>query len=143
MTLENIKAATMDIVDTKAATADIAAATVSDSAKLFPEVLKMVQKVDGGVSGLVKQFRDRGLANIATSLTATNGIRTITPEQIVQGLGMEKIDALATASGLDVKVVRKELVNVLPKVLQQLAPAEKTLDVAVPVAKAVEVALKS
>ena len=143
MTLENIKAATMDIVDTKAATADIAAATVSDSAKLFPEVLKMVQKVDGGVSGLVKQFRDRGLANIATSLTATSGIQTITPEHIVQGLGMEKIDALATASGLDVKVVRKELVNVLPKVLQQLAPAEKTLDVAVPVAKAVEVALKS
>ena len=143
MTLENIKAATMDIVDTKAATADIAAATVSDSAKLFPEVLKMVQKVDGGVSGLVKQFRDRGLANIATSLTATSGIQTITPEHIVQGLGMEKIDALATASGLDVKVVRKELVNVLPKVLQQLAPAEKTLDVAVPVAKTVEVALTS
>ena len=140
MTLENIKAATVDIEDTKTATAGIA---VSDSAKLFPEVLKMVQNIDGGVAGLVKQFRDRGLANVATSLTATNGIQTITPEQIVQGLGMEKIDALATASGLDVKIVRKELVNVLPKVLQQLAPAGKALDVAVPAAKAVEVAVTS
>jgi len=143
MTLENIKTATATVenIETKAAPAGIAGATVSDNAKLFPEVLKMVQKIDGGVSGLVKQFRDRGLANIATSLTATNGIQTITPEQIVQGLGMEKIDALATASGLDVKIVRKELVNVLPKVLQQLAPAEKALDVAVPAAKPVEVAV--
>lgn len=143
MTLENIKTATVENIEAKAATAGIAGAPVSDSTKLFPEVLKMVQTIDGGVSGLVKQFRDRGLANIATSLTATNGIQTITPEQIVQGLGMEKIDALATASGLDVKIVRKELVNVLPKVLQQLAPAEKALDVAVPAAKAVEVALTS
>jgi uncharacterized protein YidB (DUF937 family) len=128
MTLENIKAATAESADT----------IVSDHAKLFPEVLKMVQNISGGVTGLVKQFRDRGLANVATSLTATNGVRTITPEQIVQGLGMVKIDALATASGVDVKIVRKELVNVLPKVLQQLAQSEKALEVIVPVAKAVE-----
>ena len=51
---------------------------------------------------------------------------------------MEKIEALATASGLDVKVVRKELVNVLPKALQQVATTEKDVEVAAPVAKAVE-----
>ena len=141
--MENIKTATVENADTKAATVGIAGTAGSDNAKLFPEVLKLVQNFEGGVSGLVKQFRDRGLANVATSLTATNGIQTITPEQIVQGLGMEKIDALATASGLDVKIVRKELVNVLPKVLQQLAPAGKALDVAVPAAKAVEVAVTS
>ena len=138
MTSENIKAATVELAETKAATAGIAGAIVTDNAKLFPEVLKMVQNIDGGVTGLVKQFRDRGLANVATSLTATSGVLTITPEQIVQGLGMEKIETLATRSGLDVKVVRKELVNVLPKVLQQLASAEKVPEVAVPVAKAVE-----
>ena len=138
MTLENIKTAAVENADTKAATAGINGPIVGDTAKLFPEVVKMVQNIDGGVSGLVKQFRDRGLANVATSLTATNGIQTITPEQIVQGIGMEKIDALATTSGLDVKVVRKELVNVLPKVLQQLNSTEKALDVAVPAVKAVE-----
>ncbi len=43
---------------------------------------------------------------------------------------MEKIEALATASGLDVKVVRKELVNVLPNVIEQLAPAETAVTAA-------------
>jgi uncharacterized protein YidB (DUF937 family) len=114
MTLENIKVAATGIADT----------IVSDNAKLIPEVLKMVQSWPGGVSGLVKQFQDRGLANVASSLTAKGGVKTISPEQLVQGLGMEKIEALATASGVDVKVVRKELVNVLPTVLDQLAPAE-------------------
>ena len=142
MTLENTKVATTDIAGTaatpgiaeaKAAPAVIADAVITDNAKLFPEVLKMVQNIAGGVTGLVKQFRDRGLGNVASSLTAKGGIQTITPEQIVQGLGMEKIDGLATASGLDVKVVRKELVTVLPKVLQQLDPAEKAVEaVAVP-----------
>lgn len=138
MTLENIKAATTDIAETaattgiadaKAATPAIADPLVSDNAKLFPEVVNMVKNIAGGVSGLVKQFRDRGLGNVATSLTAKGGVQTITSEQIVQGLGMEKIDALATASGLDVKVVRKELVNVLPKVVAQLEPAEKAVEV--------------
>jgi uncharacterized protein YidB (DUF937 family) len=128
MTLENIKTVTAGIAD----------AVVSDNAKLFPEVLKLVQNWSGGVPGLVKQFQDRGLANVATSLTAKSGVQTITPEQIVQGLGMEKIEALARASGLDVKIVRKELVNVLPKVLQQLAQAEKVVELVAPAAPAVE-----
>ena len=117
--LENIKTASVGIVDT----------VVSDNTKLFPEVLKMVQNMPGGVSGLLKQFQDKGLGNVASSLTAKGGTQTITPEQIVQGLGADRIEALATASGLDTKVVRKELVTILPKVLEQLAPAEKALEV--------------
>lgn len=121
MTLENIKVATAANADT----------IISDNAKLIPAVLKMVQNMPGGVTGLVKQFQDRGLANVASSLTAKSGIRTISPEQLVQGLGMEKIEELATASGLDVKVVRKELVNVLPTVLEQLTPADKGVEATV------------
>jgi uncharacterized protein YidB (DUF937 family) len=117
--LENIKTASAGIADT----------VVSDNTKLFPEVLKMVQNMPGGVSGLLKQFQDKGLGNVASSLTAKGGTQTITPEQIVQGLGADRIEALATASGLDTKVVRKELVTILPKVLEQLAPAEKALEV--------------
>ena len=120
MTLENIKVATAGSAET----------VISDNTKLIPAVLKMVQGMPGGVEGLVKQFQDRGLANVATSLTSKSAIRTISPEQLVQGLGMQKIEELATASGLDVKVVRKELVNVLPTVLEQLTPAEKTVEVA-------------
>ena len=49
----------------------------------------------------------------------------ISPQQIVQGLGTRQVDALATATRLDVKVVRKELVILLPQVLEQLAAVRK------------------
>ena len=118
----------MTLVNNKAATTGTADSIVSDHTKLVPEVTKMVQNMPGGVSGLVKQFQERGLANVAWSLTTKNRVRTILPEQLVHGLGMEKIERLATASGLDVKVVRKELVHILPYVLEQLAPAEPAVE---------------
>ena len=117
MTLENIKTGTAGIADTIA----------GENPKLFQEVLKMVQNMPGGVSGLVKQFQDKGLGNVASSLTAKGPTQAISPEQIVQGLGTERIDALATASGVDGKIVRKELVSILPKVVQQLTPAGKVV----------------
>jgi uncharacterized protein YidB (DUF937 family) len=113
MTLEPITTATPGIAPT----------IVSDSEKLFPEVLKLVRATRGGVAGLLKQFQDKGLGHVAAALTSRDGTRMITPQQIVQGLGTVQIEELSTASRLHVKVVRKELVMVLPQVLEQLAPA--------------------
>ena len=114
MTLENSTEASAAIVPT----------VVSDSEKLLPEVLKMVRATPGGVPGLLKQFQDKGLGHVASALTSRDGIRLISPQQIVQGLGTQQIEALATASRLDVKIVRKELVLVLPQALEQLAPGK-------------------
>ena len=100
---------------------------VSDSEKLLAEVLKLVGTMRGGVPGLLKQFQDKGLGHVATALMSKDGTRMISPQQIVQGLGTLQIEALATASRLDVKVVRKELVVILPQVLEQLAPARNSV----------------
>jgi uncharacterized protein YidB (DUF937 family) len=96
---------------------------VSDNEKLFPEVLNLVRATPGGVPGLLKMFQDKGLGHVAAALISRDGTRMISPQQIVQGLGMRRIEALATASRLETKIVRKELVMVLPHVLEQLAPA--------------------
>jgi uncharacterized protein YidB (DUF937 family) len=114
-------------LDQITATAGIAPATVSDNEKLFPEVLKLVRGTPGGVSGLLKQFQDKGLGHVASTLTSRDGTRMITPQQIVHGLGTQQIEELAAASRLDVKVVRKELVLVLPQVLEQLTAARNTV----------------
>lgn len=100
---------------------------VSDNEKLLPEVLKLVRTEYGGVPGLLKQFQDRGLGHVASALNSRDGTRMISPQQIVHGLGTQQIEALATASRLDVKVVRKELVTVLPQVLEQLAPGRNAV----------------
>ena len=117
MTLEPITTATPGIAPT----------IVSDGEKLFPEVLELVRATPGGVTGLLNRFQDRGLRHIAAALTSRDGTRMITPQQIVQGLGTRQVEALATASRLDVKVVRKELVRVLPQVLEQIAPARNAV----------------
>ena len=96
---------------------------VSDSEKLLPEVLQLVRTMPGGVAGILKQFQDRGLGHVASALTSRDGTRMVSPQQIVHGLGTQHIEALATASRLDARVVRKELVVLLPQVLEQLAPA--------------------
>ena len=107
------------------------AVVLSDDAKLYPEVVKLVQSMRGGVSGLVKQFQDMGLEHVASSMTSKGGTRMISPQQIVHGLGTVQMEWLATASGLDVKVVRKELVIVLPMVLEQLTTGVKRTDAVV------------
>lgn len=118
MTLDNIKAGTADTI-------------AAENPKLLQEVIKLVESMPGGVSGLVKQFQDKGLGNVAFSLMGNGATKTISPEQIVQGLGTDTMNTLATKSGLDVKVMRKQLVAILPKVVQQLALTEKAVEVAV------------
>src|SRR5688572_4508593 len=119
----------MTLENTKVATAGSKHPIVSDSEKLLPEVLQLVRTMPGGVPGLLKQFQDKGLGHVASALTSRDGTRMISPQQIVQGLGTQHIEALAIASRLDVKVVRKELVLVLPQVLEQLAPARNAVKV--------------
>jgi uncharacterized protein YidB (DUF937 family) len=111
MTLENITTVTEEITKP---------AVVSDSEKLLPEVVKFVRMMPGGVNGLLKRFQDRGLGHVATALMSKDGTRMISPQQLVHGLGTQYLEELATASRLDVKVVRKELVLILPQVLEQL-----------------------
>ena len=107
------------------ATAVLPPPIVTDGEKLLPEVVKLVQAMPGGVSGLLQPFQAKGLAHVAAALTSRDGTRMISPQQIVQGLGTRQVDALATATRLDVKVVRKELVILLPQVLEQLAAVRK------------------
>jgi len=130
MTLENIKSAT-------AATAGIADKVNTENSKLLQETTTLVQNMPGGFSGLVKQFRDKGLGSVASSWTSKGITQSITAEQIIQGFGSERISTLATASGIDVKLVPGLLVTVLPKVVQLLAPAEKVVEVVAPAPKVV------
>jgi uncharacterized protein YidB (DUF937 family) len=103
---------------------------ISANERLLPEVLKLVRETPGGVAGLMKQFRDRGLGHVATALTSRDGTRMLLPQQIVHGLGTQQIEALATATKLDTRVVRTELVLLLPQVLEQLANRNPTQSVA-------------
>jgi uncharacterized protein YidB (DUF937 family) len=116
----------MNPLDTlKAGAAGIAEKVTGENPKLLQEVIKLVQNMPGGVSGLLKQFQDKGLGQIVSSLTGKGPKQVISPQQIVQGFGSDKISALASSTGLDPKLVPEKLATILPKVVEQLTPIAK------------------
>ena len=116
----------MNPLDTlKTGAAGIAEKVTGEDPKLLVEAVKLVQNMPDGVSGLMKQFQDKGLGQIVSSLTGKGPKQAISPEQILQGFGSEKINALATSTGLDPKLVPEKLATILPKVVEQLTPIAK------------------
>jgi uncharacterized protein YidB (DUF937 family) len=109
----------------KAGLSGITEKITGENPKLLSEVTKLVQNMPDGVSGLLKQFQDRGLGQIVSSWTGKGPKLSISPQQVVQGLGSEKINALAKASELDPKAVSENLAGMLPKVVEQLTPLAK------------------
>lgn len=89
--------------------------------KLLQSVVDMVQNTPGGVSGLLKEFQDKGLGGVVAALKGDAPRDGITPDKIEQGLGRERIDQLAASSGVDRKEVPSQLANILPAVMQRLS----------------------
>lgn len=113
----------MKPIDTlKAGAAGLVEKVTGENPKLFAETIKLVQGMPDGFPGLMKQFQDRGLGPIVSSLTGKATRPTIKPEDMVKGFGKEKIDALAASTGLDPKIVPEKLAGILPKIFDQLAP---------------------
>lgn len=113
----------MNPIDTlKAGAAGVAEKVTGENPKLFAEVIKLVQGMPGGFSGFTKQLQDKGLGPIVSSLTGKTPRQAITPEQMVQGFGKEKIDALAASTGMDPKIVPEKLAGILPKIFDQFVP---------------------
>lgn len=105
----------------KAGAATIAEKFTGENPKLLQEVIKLVQNMPDGLTGLLKQFQDKGLGQFAKGPESK---QTFTPEQILQGFGSEKIAALAASTGLDPKVVPEKLATIFPQIVEKLTPAK-------------------
>ena len=109
----------------KTQAAGIGEKITGDSPKLLGETIKLVQNMPDGLSGLLKQFQDRGLGEILPSWMGKGPKLSISAAQVVQGFGSDRINALASASGLDPKVVPEKLAGILPTVVEKLAQLRK------------------
>lgn len=96
-----------------------------DQPKLGTEITNLVSPETGGLAGLVQQFQAKGLGQIIQSWVGTGANLPITPQQIQQVIGMEKISQIATRVGLDPVVVSQQLATILPQVINHLTPGGK------------------
>lgn len=76
----------------------------------------------GGLSGLVQNFKDKGLGDIVSSWISTGQNLPISADQIKAGLGSETIQSMAAKVGVSPDDLSAQLSQVLPGVIDKLTP---------------------
>jgi uncharacterized protein YidB (DUF937 family) len=76
----------------------------------------------GGLAGFAQQLQNRGLGSQVRSWIATGPNQPVTPEQVRQALGSERVRQLAAGVGLDADAVARQLSVILPQLVDRLTP---------------------
>ena len=105
-----------------------------DNPQLGQEIANIVHAGPGGISGLVQKFQAGGFGHLVQSWVSTGANQLITPEQLQQVLGSEKVKQIATRLGLDPNVVSQRIATILPEVVNHLTPNGQVPQAAAPAA---------
>lgn len=76
----------------------------------------------GGLGGLVAKFQQAGLGEVVNSWISTGQNLPVSPEQLGQVLGQDKLAGLAQQLGLPQGDLMGQLSQMLPQVVDQLTP---------------------
>ncbi len=79
----------------------------------------------GGLNGLIETFKSKGLGDIMSSWISTGKNLPISPDQIRQALGSDKIQQIAEKAGLSKDAAMQTLSQVLPQIIDKLTPNGK------------------
>jgi uncharacterized protein YidB (DUF937 family) len=89
---------------------------------LVKGVVGMVANNAGGLSGLVEKFNQSGLGDIAASWIGKGENKPVTPQQLEEALGADKVAELAKEAGIPVEKGAEVLSQVLPNVVNEMTP---------------------
>ena len=80
------------------------------------------QETQGGLGALLERFQKGGLEDLIKSWIGRGANKPITPVQLHQALGPEKIDELSSESGIPRDDLLSQLSRLLPEVIDKLTP---------------------
>ncbi|WP_411821318.1 YidB family protein [Leptospira sp. 'Mane'] len=104
------------------------AAQAVDLVQNNPQVIEGIKKIiedNGGVSGLVQKFKDKGFADVAGSWVGSGENTQIGAEDLIQVLGKDTVADLAGKTGLGSEATAGLISNLLPIVIDKLSPDGK------------------
>lgn len=78
--------------------------------------------LSGGLNDLLKQFQQSGHSDTANSWVGNGPNKSISPNDLANALGADKINALASQSGMSRDELLQGLSEYLPQVIDQLTP---------------------
>jgi uncharacterized protein YidB (DUF937 family) len=90
---------------------------------LMGHAMQLVNDPDnGGLDGLVQQFRDKGLGDVVDSWIGPGGNHPITAEQVQQVIGQDRLNEIASKFGMSADDVSAKMAELLPSVVDKLTP---------------------
>jgi uncharacterized protein YidB (DUF937 family) len=75
-----------------------------------------------GLQGLLQTMEQQGLGSIASSWVGTGANQAISPEQVQNLLGTQKLQELASQHGLNLQDLSAHLAQILPVAVDKLTP---------------------
>jgi len=76
----------------------------------------------GGIDGLARMFDQQGMGAEANSWIGTGSNRSITPEQLSQVLGPQRVQSLSSGTGLGTAAGAAAIAALLPVLIDKLTP---------------------
>ncbi len=100
----------------------------SDKSNLLSIVMSVIGEQSGGLSGLVSKFAANGVGDLIESWVGKGDNKSISPNQVIDILGADKISEIASKLGSDNDSVVSQLTEVLPQAIDKLTPEGKIPD---------------
>lgn len=100
--------------------------SLSTQNPLLEQALKLINNPQtGGLSGLVENFKNKGLGDLMSSWISTGENKPITGDQIKNLLGSDQIKAIASKAGMAADQVQSGLSSLIPVIIDKLTPDGK------------------
>jgi uncharacterized protein YidB (DUF937 family) len=77
---------------------------------------------EGGLGGLSRGFQQQGLGDVLSSWIGTGANRSISPDQVTNALGSQRVDQLARRAGISSSQAPSILAALLPALVDKLTP---------------------
>jgi uncharacterized protein YidB (DUF937 family) len=92
-----------------------------DAAKIVQKVGPLLEQV-GGVEGLKQKFESAGIGDVAKSWIGTGENKSVSPDQVTQALGEERVQQVANDAGVSTEQAADGLSKVLPSAVDTVTP---------------------
>ena len=112
----------LDTLVTSAVTSALGGNANTLTGNLVKGVIGMVANNAGGLSGLVDKFAQSGLGDVAASWVGKGENKPVSPAQLVEALGADKVAELAKEAGIPEEKGAEVLSEVLPNVVNEMTP---------------------
>ena len=97
--------------------------TGGEDSGLIRGVMEMISSREGGgLGGIIQSFQQKGLGNIISSWISREPNQPISPSQVQEGLGNERMQKLSTQAGMSTDDTAKKLTQYLPDIIDKATP---------------------